>query len=92
VTKKKTDRVEAEDCGPDCGEDKTCPQPCPAPCYGVGDCVKLKSGGPAMTVTAVTCCGRVQVEWFGGSCPEPFCAEYAPCCLAYCCGGGDCWA
>lgn len=88
MTKKKTDH--AEDCAPDCDE-KACPEPCPAPCYCVGDCVKLKSGGPPMTVTAITCCGRVQVEWFGDDCHKPLGAEYAPCCLVYCCGGSDCW-
>lgn len=43
-----------EPAGCDPFEDKPC----------VGCVVALKSGGPEMVVTAVTCCDRVQVVWF----------------------------
>lgn len=46
-------------CDKDCEPEECCETPC------VGCLVVLRSGGPAMTVTAVTCCDRVQTEWFG---------------------------
>lgn len=46
-----------------------------------GSVVRLKSGSPDMTVTAITCCGRVQTEWFDEETGELLAGEWPACCL-----------
>ncbi len=48
-----------------CGTWATVPEP-PAPPFSPGEVVRLKSGGPAMTVTGTNESGDVLVMWFDG--------------------------
>jgi uncharacterized protein YodC (DUF2158 family) len=49
--------------------------------FQIGDVVRLKSGGPLMTVTYLTDQNKVQCHWFGSLTEKPILEAFPPAAL-----------